>query len=178
MTTQLMAVTYYMLLQDRIEEALEFFQRVNPDRLATRLQYDYFTAYLDFYTDDPRLAGPIAQQVCRLSGRPLAQRVCSASRNSWTKSGVNDTAVVDAENREQIQTGLAATEPAFDFLVEAKRVRINYQNLAQVQVNYYLMDIELLFSRNPFVQQYSGQFSTIRPNLTADRRTAARQGDF
>jgi len=28
------------------------------------------------------------------------------------------------------------------------------------------MDIELLFSRNPFVQQYSGQFSHIRPNAT------------
>jgi len=28
------------------------------------------------------------------------------------------------------------------------------------------MDIELLFSRNPFVQQYSGQFSFIRPNET------------
>jgi hypothetical protein len=26
------------------------------------------------------------------------------------------------------------------------------------------MDVELLFSRNPFVQQFSGQFSSIRPN--------------
>jgi hypothetical protein len=43
-----------------------------------------------------------------------------------------------------------------------------YQNLERVRVNYYLMDIELLFSRNPFVQEYSGQFSHIRPNLTAD----------
>ena len=28
------------------------------------------------------------------------------------------------------------------------------------------MDLELLFSRNPFVQQFSGQFSSIRPNQT------------
>jgi hypothetical protein len=28
------------------------------------------------------------------------------------------------------------------------------------------MDIELLFSGNPFVQEYGGQFSYIRPNLT------------
>jgi hypothetical protein len=35
-----------------------------------------------------------------------------------------------------------------------------------VQVNYYLMDVELLFSRNPFVQQQSGQFAYIRPNAT------------
>ena len=28
------------------------------------------------------------------------------------------------------------------------------------------MDIELLFSKNPFVQQYSNQFSFIQPNGT------------
>jgi len=45
-------------------------------------------------------------------------------------------------------------------------VKLNYQNLKDVLVNYYLMDIELLFSRNPFVQQYSSQFSHIQPNLS------------
>ena len=35
---------------------------------------------------------------------------------------------------------------------KARHVKINYQNLKSVQVNYYQMDIELLFSRNPFVQ--------------------------
>ena len=39
--------------------------------------------------------------------------------------------------------------------------------MAACRVNYYLMDIELLFSRNPFVQQHGGQFATIRPNATA-----------
>ncbi len=163
---QLMAVTYYMLLQDRIEKALEFFQRVNPDRLATRLQYDYFTAYLDFYTDDPRLAGPIAQKYANYEVDRWRNAFAAPAQQLKEIRG-EQTTVVDAEDRQQSQTGLAATEPAFDFVVEAKRVRINYQNLAQVKINYYLMDIELLFSRNPFVQQYSGRFSTIRPNLSA-----------
>lgn len=48
--------------------------------------------------------------------------------------------------------------------MEARQLTIRHQNLATVQVNYYLMDVELLFSRNPFVQQFSGQFSSIRPN--------------
>ena len=74
--------------------------------------------------------------------------------------------VLDPENREQTQARLAASEPSFEFQVEAKAVKLNYQNLGEVRVNYYLMDIELLFSRNPFVQQYSSQFSHIRPNLT------------
>ena len=74
--------------------------------------------------------------------------------------------MLDPENREQTQARLAASEPSFEFQVEAKAVKLNYQNLGEVRVNYYLMDIELLFSRNPFVQQYSSQFSHIRPNLT------------
>ena len=36
----------------------------------------------------------------------------------------------------------------------------------QVQINYYLMDIELLFSRQPFVQQEAGRFAWIAPNAT------------
>lgn len=48
--------------------------------------------------------------------------------------------------------------------MEARQLTIRHQNLATVQVNYYLMDVELLFSRNPFVQQFSGQFSSIHPN--------------
>ena len=43
---------------------------------------------------------------------------------------------------------------------------MDFQHLETITVNYYLMDIELLFSRNPFVQQYGSRFSNIRPNLS------------
>ncbi len=79
-----------------------------------------------------------------------------------------EAAVVDQESREQTQTTLAATEPSFEFTVEARTVKLTHQNLDKVRVNFYLMDIELLFSRNPFVQQYSDQFSFIRPNETVE----------
>jgi hypothetical protein len=62
---------------------------------------------------------------------------------------------------------------SFDFKVESKEIALNYQGTEEVQVNYYLMDIELLFSRNPFVQQYSGQFSYVRPNATETRKLPA-----
>ena len=45
----LMSVTYYLLLQDRVAEALEFFGRVDAERLESKLQYDYFAAYLALY---------------------------------------------------------------------------------------------------------------------------------
>jgi hypothetical protein len=74
--------------------------------------------------------------------------------------------VADKEDQAQQQAKLAATEPTFDFAVEAKKITLTYQNTAACTVHYYLMDIELLFSRNPFVQQHGGQFAYIRPNLT------------
>lgn len=75
---------------------------------------------------------------------------------------------VDVEDRGQQQTALAATEPNFDFTVEAKQINLHAQNLSTVKINFYEMDVELLFSRNPFVQQFSGQFSSIKPNQTLE----------
>ncbi len=49
-----LAVTYYMLLQDRIAEAVAFFEQVNPEKLQTRLQYDYFGAYIAMYRENLR----------------------------------------------------------------------------------------------------------------------------
>ena len=71
---------------------------------------------------------------------------------------------VDYDNREQRQEQLAVNEPLLDFMVEQSTIKLNYQGLSRATLNFYPMDIELLFSRNPFVQQYSGQFSYIRPN--------------
>ena len=159
-----MALTYYLLLQDRIEQALESFRQVNPDKLATRPQYDYFQAYLDLFQLEPKLAPAIVAKYAAYPVDRWRDAFAAIGAQLVELSG-KDPQVVDRESRDQVQTGLAEAEPSFDMAVEAKQVALKYQNLTQVQVNYYRMDIELLFSRNPFVQQYSGQFSFIRPNL-------------
>lgn len=46
----LLAVCHQLLLQDRAPEAIAFFERIDPERLASRLQYDYIRAYFGFYT--------------------------------------------------------------------------------------------------------------------------------
>jgi hypothetical protein len=72
--------------------------------------------------------------------------------------------IVDETDREQGQTKLAATESTFDFRVEGDEVALVYQKLDSVQVNYYQMDVELLFSRNPFVEASTERFAFIKPN--------------
>ncbi len=168
----LMAVTYYMLLQDRVEDALRHFAQVNSERLDTRLQYDYFTAYLAFYQEQPERARALVERYtdCAVDRWRDAFAAIASQLQEIDGQGPE---VVDSEDRSQVQTELAASEASFEFHVESKRVTLDYQNLDTVQVNYYLMDIELLFSRNPFVQQYSGQFSHIRPNLTQEVKLPA-----
>jgi hypothetical protein len=70
----------------------------------------------------------------------------------------------ESTERDAAEARLTATEPTLELEVEAGEVRLRYQNLSECRVSFYLMDIELLFSRNPFVGEYSGQFSFIQPN--------------
>ena len=156
-------MTYYLFLQDRIEEALATFAKVNRDNITEKMQYDYCAAYAKFFSDEPEAARQIAEK--------YADHPVDRWRNTFAvivgqlneASGKN-AAAIDPENREQQQGQLAATEPSLDFTVEAKKINLSYRNLETVQINFYEMDVELLFSRNPFVQQAGGNFASIRPN--------------
>lgn len=162
---ELMAVTAYLLLQDRIADAITFFDRVHPAELETRLQYDYVASYLAFSKGEPKMAKTIA---AKYADYPIdSWRLAFASVTSQADEIEAEAAtVVDPTDRNQIQTARAAQAPAFEFSVESEKVRINAQNLSEVRVNYYLMDIEVLFSRAPFAQHDSKQFALVMPNLT------------
>lgn len=175
----LMAVTYYLLLQDRIVEALNFFGRVNSADLDTSMQYDYFAAYLHLCRADTEAARAI---VTRYASHPVDRwrNAFVSIDRQLDEISSGEVEVVDPENREQRQTDLAASAPTLDLKVEASKVYLDYQNLDRVLVNYYLMDIELLFSRNPFVQHSAGQFSQIRPNFTdtIELQSSGRSHEF
>jgi hypothetical protein len=160
-----LAVTYYFLLQDRIEEALAMFGEVRPEMVATRLQYDYCGAYLALYSDEPQRAGAV---LGRYADYPVDRwrNAFAALGSQLDEAGGKGSKLVDAEDRSQQQGQLAATEPSFEFTLDAKQIQLTWQNLHEVRVNYYLMDVELLFSRNPFVHEVSGPFASIRPNST------------
>ncbi|MBX3400732.1 MAG: hypothetical protein KF873_18515 [Gemmataceae bacterium] len=160
-----LAVTHYLLLQDRIEEAMAAFAGVNPEKVPTKMQYDYCAAYLDFYREDAAHARSVA---LKYANHPVDKwrNLFASISNQLDEAEGKANKVADADNRDQKQGNLAATEPAFELAVEGKNLNLSWQNLESVAVNYYEMDVELLFSRNPFVQGSGGQFNSIRPNAS------------
>ena len=175
--TDRMAVTYYLLLQDRVEEGMNVFASVNRANITEGIQHDYFRAYLDFYTDKPTVARQIAASY---KDHPVDRwrNAFGQIQAQLDEIDGKTTPITDPNDRDQKQGQLAATEPSFEFNVEAKKVAVNYQNLTGCAVNYYPMDIELLFSRSPFMQNYSGQFSYIRPNKSEAIQLPAGRNDF
>jgi len=163
----LLAITYYLLLQDRVEEALETFGRVDAAKLATKMQYDYCAAYLAFFTEESGKARAIADKYVNHPVDKWKNTFATIiTQLDEIEGKVNKAA--DADDRNQRQAELAAGESTFDFTIDAKKINLSWQNVKSVRVNYYLMDVELLFSRNPFVQQYGSQFSAIKPNLSQE----------
>jgi len=160
-----LSLAYYMLLQSRTTEAIGHFKRIDAENIESRMQYDYLRAYLDFFNDDPQIAATIVEQYAGIPVDRWRTRFQAMAAQLNEIQGRKNR-VVDPTQVDQTQTNLAATESSFDFEIDARSVIVNYQNLKQVQVKYYLMDIELLFSRSPFARRDSSQFSQIRPNVT------------
>ncbi|MBK8097155.1 MAG: hypothetical protein IPK26_08610 [Planctomycetes bacterium] len=172
--------TIYLLLQDRVEDALLAFARVRPEAIGNRIQYDYLRCYLDFFTDQHATARGIAEPY---RDHPVA-RWRSRFREVLTQldeaEGKPRTGG-DPRDRMDVQTTLATTEPALELAVEGRNVTIRHQSLSQVEIAVYELDVEFSFSKNPFVQQGGGSYSWVRPNwredlaLVADARQTAWQ---
>lgn len=189
---QCLQLCYYMLLQNRIEDALNWFARVRPEQLETEIQYAYFDAFLDFYRGRYDHAAKIANQFAEypvLRWRELFSQIAQqvASRNAildgktsadpsgWeTSSDASQRLLTD--RRQNQQTQLADQTATLDLDATQGSIAIRYHNMRAVQVNYYLMDIELLFSRNPFVTRSDDSVPPIRPNLSQQVELPAEQG--
>jgi hypothetical protein len=162
-----LALTYYLSLQDRIEEALATFASIDANALESKLQYDYVRAYLAFYTSEPGAARQVAQAYVDHPVQRWRARFRDVLAQLDEAEGKGAAGVTDPESRDQQQGALAATEPALELDVEGQRVTLTYANVTEAEVRYRPMDIELLFSTNPFLASGGSSFASIKPNRTA-----------
>ncbi|MBN2494006.1 MAG: hypothetical protein JXR96_05395 [Deltaproteobacteria bacterium] len=172
-----LAACCYLLLQERVGDAQKAFGRVDPRKISTHLQHAYFECYLAFYGDEPGRVRSLAE---KHRDHPVPRwRIRFQNVLAQIDEAEGGTArAVDKDDRDQRQAALADLEPSFDFDVEGREVSLHYRNLRACRVSYFEMDIELLFSRQPFVQQQSGQFAFIRPNRSEEIALPEGQTEF
>ena len=167
-------------MQNRIGEAIDWFSKIDSGQVKNRIQYDYTDSYIGFYKGDYEGAKTIASQyqdypvthwrdLFRQVSQHIQQRedMLSGSSTEFVviEPGVDRSQNLMDDRREQRQAQAAQKAPTLQ--VERKEdssLLLTYTNLKTVDLNLYMMDIELLFSRRPFVSQGSGTSPVIQPN--------------
>lgn len=163
-----LVAAHYLFAQDRFDEgraALDRAEAMDAAGHRSRMQLDYLRAYAAC------AAGELAV------ARSFAQRWIDQPVDRWRKrfaallamldqaegAAPSAAAVADERSREQVQGKLAQAQPSFELAVDREGIELASQHVASVELRYFAMDIELLFSRQPFVQADVSRFSYIEP---------------
>ena len=158
----LLAATAYLLAQDRVADALAILGRVDAAQVTDRMQHAYLAAYAACLAGDVAAARAaigswIDHPVDRWRDRFGAMRAMLDEVDDGT------AVVTDASNREQLQARAAARQPTFELALSSDGIVVSSQHVTALELRFFEMDVELLFSRQPFVQSDVSRFSFIEP---------------
>ena len=168
-----LGLVYYLLLQDRIEEAIKIFAEIDSKTVfaekTINLQYDYFTAYLDFYTGYPNFK--LAREICEkyldypvLSWRSLfidiANQLAEYDGDEMEDEALAGEKKNEKDRLKENQKG-AAKEQVLKGELEGPAVKITHKNVEEVTVSIYQINLEILFSRSPFLSQVTLVFKGL-----------------
>ncbi|HEX3481855.1 MAG TPA: hypothetical protein VHT91_42875 [Kofleriaceae bacterium] len=158
----LLAATHYLLAQDRVPAALAALARINPAAIASRMQHDYLAAYAACLTGE---LGHARELATRWRDHPVDRWRVRFAALAAMLDEVDGAApeVTDARSRDQQHAELAARQPTFDLAVDRDGVVVHSQHVAALELRFFEMDIELLFSRQPFMQSDVSRLSYIEP---------------
>ncbi len=163
-----LAAVYYLLLQDRIPEALARFARIDRNAIAEKMQFDYMQAYLALYRGDVPTAAAIAERHSKEGvdkWRVRFEQLSVMVQAIADPKGATANAA-DPENRDATLGALVSTETTLELSVETGVVKLAAQHIDEVVLNIYPMDIEPLFSNNPFLREGSDRFAIVQPAFT------------
>lgn len=168
----LLAAAMYLLTQDRVEDAIAALSRVQVAAISDRMQYDYLAAYAACMVGDVRRARELAA--------PWREHPVDRWRHTFgallamlDEVDGAAPAIVDPRSREQQHAELAAKQPTFEIALDREGILVRSQHVGSLELRFFEMDIELLFSRQPFVQSDIARFSFIEPG---HRETVEKPG--
>ena len=162
----------YLLLQDRITEIVEIFGKIKREDLAGKglqINYDYLSAYLDLFTDYPEFK--VARRVC--------EEYIDYPVYSWRNKFIdlaNQIAEFDGEvgiekmmqqgARKGDQADKASQEEYLHTVLKENVVEVRTKNLGTATVEYFKIDLETMFTEDPFKQVDMSDFSYVKPHFS------------
>ncbi len=164
----LLAAAHYAFCLDRVDEALKLLSRVRPERVTARLQLDYLSAFAACCRGDldaaRGLVAPFVDHpVDRVRARITALIAMLDEAEGRGARFASSTTAAEPASRDRAMADRAARQPTLDLVADTGQLVIQHRNVVACQLRFYRMDIELLFSRQPFVQGDVERFSWIDP---------------
>jgi len=162
-----LALTAHLLMQDRIEEALARFDAIDPAALTGRLAYDYLNAVVLFHRAQPEDARAIATRRATLPPGLWKERFAAIVAQADEILALQvPRKPEDAKPKEEA--------PSLDLALGADgKLRVKHHRIDKTLLQLFSVDLEVLFSKDPFLSGDSASLPGIRANET---REVALQG--
>jgi hypothetical protein len=154
-------LTAFLFLQDRIEEGLARFDRIDPAKLPGRLNYDYLKAVALFHREQAAEAKTIATATL-----PTLPPGLWRDRFQAVIDQADEIAALDQPGEAE-KPDPEIPAPQLDLaLSDTGKLVIKHRSLEKATLRLFSVDLEVLFSKNPFLQGDNGTDAqpAIRPN--------------
>jgi hypothetical protein len=168
----------YLLLQDRIDDCLALYKHIKADQISKdmKIQYDYLTAYLDLYSDFPKFTK--AREICseyltypvftwRNKFIDLLNQISEFDGETELLEKQTDETDVDKNQRQAKKEEYVSSE------LQGKNLKITTKNINSVTVKFYKIDLEIMFSQDPFLSVDKNDYSYVTPNHITEKSIAA-----
>jgi hypothetical protein len=171
--------TYYLILMERQEEALKVFKTLTPEdhkacQESHALQHDYLTAYLDFihgHEKNFERARAIVEKYLAYPVISWRNLFCEMANQLAEFDGEEPVSLVEQLEKGKGKAQAAETAESLSVELEGKTLKILYQNVGdEIEIFYYKVDFEVIFSKNPFFFKNMEDYSHVIPNLKTNEK--------
>jgi len=181
-------LVYYLILQDRMEEAMDIFSQIKKEEINDNqnknylIQYNYIYAYLDFCFGYPEFN--IAKSICdKYKNFPLIhwrekfeeiedQLLEYEGKEKVSMDTISSENTDNTNNKKALSKELREKEPKLSFSIDNKngKILILHSNISEVDIKLYFIDLETLFTRSPKISEIMNKDKTNEINSNVNTK--------
>ncbi len=154
----------FLFLQDRIDEALDRFGKIDPAGLPGRIHYDYLHAVALFYQEKPTEAKAIA-----VAALPTVPPGIWRERFQAVIDQADEIKQIATDDKEEAPAPASVSPHLEIHSVGNGKLALDHRGLEKATLRFFSVDLEMLFSKNPFLKNGGGDsHPAIQPNATLE----------